>query len=187
MDQIFASLLEETKQRVLAEATLRKFGNDPTKRFESAAEFNAQDEPPLTFLVDGLLACDQLAMLAGRSKSGKSWLVAQLAQSFDTGQPFLGRAVTPARVLYMALEDKRKRLKRRAQSLGWVPATTIFEYYIPRFNGANGQFGPGLVLIERIAQDFDVILIDTLIATLDGVSRRTTTHQWGPSPTSWQG
>jgi hypothetical protein len=168
MDQVFASLPDVTKQRLLTEAALRKFNPAPAERFESAAEFNAHDEPPLTFLVDGLLARGQLAMLGGRSKSGKSWLVAQLAQSFDTGQPFLGRAVSPARVLYMALEDKRKRLKRRTQSLGWVPATTTFEYRIPRFNGPNGQFGPGLELIERIAWDFDVILIDTLIATLDG-------------------
>ena len=168
LDAEFARLPDVTKQRALAEIALRRHNPELTGRFESATEFNAHDEPALSFLVDGLLARGQLAVLGGRAKSGKSWLVAQLAQAFDTGGPFLGRATRPARVLYMALEDKRKRVKRRAKALGWVPSATTFEYRIPRFNAPNGQFGPGLELIERVAFDFDVILIDTLIATLDG-------------------
>lgn len=169
MDQIFARLPEVTKQRLLATESMRQHNpTDGEGQFESAEVFNAYQEPPLDFLVDGLLARGHLAMLGGRSKSGKSWLVAQLAQSLDTGQPFLGRDVQPARVLYLALEDKRSRLKRRSIQLGWTPRTTVFDYRIGRFNGPAGQVGPGLQLIERVAWDFDVILIDTLIATLDG-------------------
>ena len=167
MDRIFASLPETTKQRVLADVARSRHASVDAM-FETADEFNAREEPPLTFLVDGLLARGQLAMLGGRSKSGKSWLVAQLAQSFDTGRPFLGRAAQRARVLYLPLEDKRARLKRRTKLLGWTPQTTTFHYNIGRFNGPNNTFGPGLELIERVAFDYNVILIDTLIATLDG-------------------
>lgn len=166
-DQIFMALPETTKARLLNQLTMWR--NNPVDGlFETAAQFNAHEEEPLSFLVDGLLARKQLAMLGGRSKSGKSWLVAQLAQSLDTGRPFLGRAVQPARVLYLPLEDKRARLKRRAQALGWQPQTTTFHYHIGRFNAPNNEFGPGMALVERVAHDFDVILIDTLIATLDG-------------------
>lgn len=169
MDQIFARLPEVTKRRLLATETMRQHNpTDGEGQFESAEVFNAYQEPPLDFLVDGLLARGHLAMLGGRSKSGKSWLVAQLAQALDSGCPFLGRDVQPARVLYLALEDKRSRLKRRSIQLGWTPRTTTFDYRIGRFNGPPGQVGPGLQLIERVAWDFDVILIDTLIATLDG-------------------
>ncbi len=166
-DQIYSALPETTKARLLNQLTMWR--NDPVDGlFETAAQFNAHEEEPLSFLVDGLLARKQLAMLGGRSKSGKSWLVAQLAQSLDTGQPFLGRAVQRARVLYLPLEDKRARLKRRAQALDWRPQTTTFHYHIGRFNAPNNEFGPGMALVERVAHDFDVILIDTLIATLDG-------------------
>ncbi len=168
MDQIFMGLPETTKQRLLSQASLRR-ETSADEMFESAEQFNAAVDEPLSFLVDGLLARKQLVMLGGRSKSGKSWLLAQLAQSLDTGRPFLGRAVQPARVLYLPLEDKRPRLKRRAQQLGWTPRTTTFHYNIGRFNAPNNNgFGPGLERIERVAHDFDVILIDTLIATLDG-------------------
>ena len=167
MDQKFMALPESTKTRLLNQLNVWR-NESGGATFESAEQFNAFDEPPLTFLVDGLLARKQLVMLGGRSKSGKSWLVAQLAQSLDTGRPFLGRAAQPAKVLYLPLEDKRARLKRRAQLLGWTPRTTMFHYNIGRFNGPDGSFGPGMALIEQVAHDFDVILIDTLIATLDG-------------------
>ena len=168
MNQIFYQLPDTTKARVLADAARHGNGSVPPVGFETAAQFNAAAVPPLAFLVDGLLARGQLAMLGGRAKSGKSWLVAQLAQSFDTGQPFLGRAVEPARTLYLPLEDKRARLKRRARLLGWTPASTMFLYKMARLNGLNGELGPGLQLIDRVARDYDVMLIDTLIATLDG-------------------
>ena len=167
-DLKFSQLPDVTKARLLSEAARRGDGRPPDEMFETAEQFNAANDPPLTFLVDGLLARGQLAVLGGRAKSGKSWLVAQLAQALDTGRPFLGRAVTPARALYLPLEDKRARLKRRAGLLGWTPATTTFRYKIPLLNDGDGQVGPGLQLIDQVARDFDVILIDTLIATLDG-------------------
>lgn len=167
-DLKFSQLPDVTKARLLSEAARRGDGRLPDEMFETAEQFNAANDPPLTFLVDGLLARGQLAVLGGRAKSGKSWLVAQLAQALDTGRPFLGRAVAPARALYLPLEDKRARLKRRAGLLGWTPATTMFRYKIPLLNGGDGEVGPGLQLIDQVARDFDVILIDTLIATLDG-------------------
>lgn len=168
LDHIFSQLPQVTKARLLTEAAQRGDGRHPGAGFETAEQFNAFEESPLAFLVDGLLARGQLAVLGGRAKSGKSWLVAQLAQALDTGRPFLGRAATPARVLYLPLEDKRARLKRRSRLLGWTPQTTMFHYNIGRFNGPDNTIGPGLSLVERVSRDFEVILIDTLIATLDG-------------------
>ena len=167
VDHMFTQLPDDLKQLALSLLNYHVHGAGPA-RFESATEFNAHEVTPLTFLIDGLVARGQLVILAGRPKSGKSWLVAQMAQALDSGQTFLSRPTRPARVLYMALEDKRTRLKRRALSLGWRPATTNFHYDVPRFNAPNGQLGPGLELLRQAAFDFDVILIDTLIATLDG-------------------
>ncbi len=167
LDEIFAQLPEDAKQRLLTEATLRKFGVTPTD-YLTPDQLNALETKPLDFLVDGLLARGHLAMLGGRAKSGKSWLLAQLAHALDSGRPFLGRATQPARVLYLALEDKADRLKQRAQALDWTFNQTCGRFQIAPLNGAYGALGPGLEYIERQASGFDAILIDTLIAALGG-------------------
>lgn len=167
MDELFARLPEDAKQRVLTEAVLRKFGVAPVD-YLTPDQLNALEARPLEFLVDGLLARGHLVMLGGRPKSGKSWLTAQLAHALDTGRPFLGRPTRPARVLYLALEDKADRLKQRAQVLDWRFNQTCARFQIEPLNGPFGALGPGLGYIERQAFDFDAILIDTLIAALGG-------------------
>jgi len=167
-DLLFARLPEEDKKRLLAGHALRKHNPYAAAGLVTPEEFNAYQAPPLHFLVDGLLAAGHLAMLGGRPKSGKSWLVAQLAQALDLGLPFLGRPTRPARVLYLALEDKGARLSQRAQVLGWLSHRCAFKYDVAPFDGPDGRLGPGLEFIERHAFDFDAILIDTLLATLSG-------------------
>ena len=65
-DQIYSALPETTKARLLNQLTMWR--NDPVDGlFETAAQFNAHEEEPLSFLVDGLLDRKQLAMLGGRA------------------------------------------------------------------------------------------------------------------------
>jgi hypothetical protein len=167
LDDLFAQLPEDAKQRILTEAALRKFGVAPIE-YLTPDQLNALEARPLEFLVDGLLARGHLVMLGGRPKSGKSWLTAQLAHALDTGRPFLGRPTRPARVLYLALEDKADRLKQRAGVLDWRFNQTCARFQIEPLNGPFGALGPGLSYIERQAFDFDAIFIDTLIAALGG-------------------
>lgn len=63
------------------------------------------------FLFEGL------TMLVGPSKIGKSWLCLAAAISVSSGTPFLGFETQQSGVLYLALEDVRRRIKTRAWRL----------------------------------------------------------------------
>lgn len=128
----------------------------------------AKDFPPLVWLAPGLIALGQLVLLGGRPKGGKSWLVLQLVQCVDTGQPFLGKESKTARALYIALEDGERRVYQRCQLLKWQPRRAAVLFQVARFDGPDGLVGPGLAQIDRLAQGYDLIVIDPLIATLSG-------------------
>ena len=86
------------------------FGETP----ESAEALLAQPSVPLFSLADGLLH-EGLFMLGGQHLTGKSWLMLDLALSVATGgrvwQYFPVQESQP--VLYMALQDPRRRLQDR--------------------------------------------------------------------------
>lgn len=64
------------------------------------------------FIVDKLLT-KGLSILAGPSKSGKSWLALWLAHCVSVGQPVWDFKTSPGTVLYMCLEDSLERVQRR--------------------------------------------------------------------------
>lgn len=70
--------------------------------------------PPLEFIVDGLLPAG-LCMLAGAPKQGKSWAALDLAVSVASGRSFLDRPTSQGAVLYLALEDRLRRLQERLE------------------------------------------------------------------------
>ena len=65
-----------------------------------------------TFLVDKLIS-NGLHILAGPSKSGKSWLALWMAHRISTGQPIWDFDCRPGEVLYLSLEDPLSRVQRR--------------------------------------------------------------------------
>ena len=77
------------------------------------------------FVVDGLIQRGDFVLLAGRPKSGKSWLVLQLAQAIDQNDKFLGKDTTKAKVLYLALEDGQRRVHERLHVRNWKPRNTM--------------------------------------------------------------
>jgi hypothetical protein len=85
----------------------------------------ATDLPEPEFAVAGVIP-QGLSILAARPKAGKSWLALQVAIAIAGGYRCLGDIpVRKAPVLYLALEDTRRRLKKRAgqilAALGWKP------------------------------------------------------------------
>jgi hypothetical protein len=73
--------------------------------------------PPLRWIVPGLIP-EGVTLLAGRPKSGKSYLALQIAVALGEGAPVLGEiACEPCEVLYIALEDGERRLQGRALKL----------------------------------------------------------------------
>ena len=78
----------------------------------SAEEILDMEFTDPVFLVDGLLS-NGLHILAGPSKSGKSWLALWMAHRISTGQPIWDHPVRQGEVLYLSLEDPLARVQRR--------------------------------------------------------------------------
>jgi len=135
---------------------------EPSKTFLSAEQIMAMELPPQRHLVKGIIAvgCN---LLAGKPKIGKSWLALQIAISVSLGKPlFDSFAVDKKEVLYLALEDNRRRIKKRLSMTlkeSDHPHNLFFVTDCPR--ASNG----GLMLIENFLQtqhDPGLIIIDTL-------------------------
>jgi len=80
----------------------------------TAAELLAADLPEPIWVISGILPVG-LAFLAGRPKVGKSYLALQIAIAVGTGGRVLDEVVQYDKVLYIALEDNKHRLKRRLE------------------------------------------------------------------------
>jgi hypothetical protein len=91
-------------------------GIDVPTRF-SAAALMAMDLPEPKCVVDGILT-EGLNLLVSRPKLGKSWWALVVAIAIALGVPALGNVrTTQGDVLYLAMEDNRRRLKRRLAKL----------------------------------------------------------------------
>lgn len=89
----------------------------PTPVIFSAAELMAQEFAPIRYVVEGYIA-EGCTLLAGRPKIGKSWLCFDIAIAIADAETCLGGIrCAEGSVLYLALEDNRRRLKRRLQKL----------------------------------------------------------------------
>ncbi len=115
------------------------------------------------YLLDGLLT-EGFTILAGRPKSGKSWLCLQLAHSLAVGFPFLGEFTVPKRkrVCYLAFEDSDNRLTFRTQTIGCLPSDDLVFYT----QWPRGQ--AGISALREHTKVFDVVIIDILQRVLGG-------------------
>src|SRR5215471_19346482 len=97
---------------------------------------------PITWAIPGLLP-EGCILFAGRPKLGKSWFVLQLALAVASGDNIFGDiAVEQADVLYLALEDTRRRLQSRAKRLlGDRPVPSGFRFALdcPRFDDGGDK------------------------------------------------
>ena len=83
----------------------------------TAAELLDLELPPIRWSVTGLLP-EGVTLLAGKPKLGKSWMALGIAIAISTGGVALGtRPVEMGEVLYMALEDNHRRLRKRLEKL----------------------------------------------------------------------
>jgi putative DNA primase/helicase len=121
--------------------------------------------PPPRWIVETLLADEGLTMLGGKKKTGKSFLCLQLAQAVAAGLPCLGRAVLSGPVIYICLEDGRRRLKDRLEKQAAGRGLPIT--YFTRFPSLDGD---GMAELCRLleARRPRLLIIDTLAAAKTG-------------------
>ena len=96
-----------TKQERMMQMTFIKLPKAIT-----AEELLSTPLPPVKWIVPGLLPAG-LALFAGPSKAGKSWLTLWLCLQVAQGKPMWGREIEPQAVLYLSLEDTLNRLQDR--------------------------------------------------------------------------
>jgi hypothetical protein len=89
----------------------------------TAPELHAMTFTPIRYVVPGFVP-EGLTLLVGRPKVGKSWLALDLCLACAGGWLTLGAIkAAPGDVLYLALEDGKRRLQRRIEKLmsqlGW--------------------------------------------------------------------
>lgn len=124
------------------------------------------EDPPAAPVVEGLFYRG-FSLLAGRPKSGKSWLALQAAIAVAEGLPLAGALhVNRGKVLYLALEEPRQRTTARMRQLlahdeDRKPLANIrFVYAI------SPMFGGGLQELDAALVDApaDLVIIDTMRA-----------------------
>ncbi|WP_181174120.1 AAA family ATPase [Mesorhizobium sp. B2-3-11] len=103
----------------------------------SARDLASMEFAPIKYVVPGIVA-EGLSLLAGRPKLGKSWACLEIAIAVAGGGNCLGNLPCErGEVLYLALEDNRRRLKSRLHKLSndgalEIPDGLFFETEWPR-------------------------------------------------------
>ncbi len=117
--------------------------------------------PEIRYLCHEIIA-EGLTILAGRPKAGKSWLALDLAMQVAQGGVCLGRQCIQGDVLYLALEDNLRRLKKRSLKLSEDDRlkNVTFATDWPKGNAAakalvkwiEGATDPALIIIDTLAK-----------------------------------
>src|SRR5215204_1714222 len=106
----------------------------------TAAQLLVMDLPEVRQIVPGFFS-EGLTPFGGKPKIGKSWLLAGTALALAMGGCALGSmAVEEGDVLLLALEDNRRRLKRRLEQLlpnGGNPTRLTIDYDCPRLDAGG--------------------------------------------------
>ena len=87
---------------------------------------NSEKEPPISYLVDGLLPMNGISLMVGRPKRGKSTIARQLIACISNGNEFMNRSATKGVSLYIALEEKLSEIKKHFQDLNVNDPDSIF-------------------------------------------------------------
>lgn len=126
----------------------------------SAADLQRANFPAAKYLVEDLLPAG-VSILAAAPKSGKSWFGLLLGLKIAAGEMFLQHQTRQAGVLYLSLEDTRRRLQERMNKLlDNAPAPLWFYFSTETITLEDGLLE---LLDEHIRQhpETKLIIIDT--------------------------
>ncbi len=128
----------------------------------SAADLLALPDTAARWVVDGFLGEGCLSLLAGKPGAGKTTLARDLALRTAQGGTWLGRTVKQGTVLYLALEEHERQVKKHMVKMG-ITAEDSLHFFI-------GGIPPGKGMdilahfVERVQPVF--VVIDPLDAFL---------------------
>ncbi|MFD1341467.1 AAA family ATPase [Litorisediminicola beolgyonensis] len=85
--------------------------------FYPASSLKGKSVKPREWLVHGLIPQKTVTLFSGDGGTGKSLLSLQLAVAVATGTGWIGKGVSPGRVIYMSAEDDDDELHRRLEDI----------------------------------------------------------------------
>lgn len=132
--------------------------------------------PPINFIVPGMLA-EGLVLLAGRPKIGKSFMALNLAVAVSAGGVFLGRhATAQGGVLYLALEDTERRIKKRLLDFGLaaIPDSLYFLFKISRLDAGGAKSLDDYMTAHKAVK---LVVVDVLNKVKSGRSKGADSYQ----------
>ena len=134
---------------------------DPLAAMFNGSWLDSQDFPPLEYVVPGLIP-EGFGLLVAPPKAGKSWLVCGIGLGCASGGLTLGRiSVDKRAVLYLALEDGKRRLQFRSRRLMRGEALPAGIHFILKAKPA--QVIPIIAeFLERYGDEKPLIIVDTL-------------------------
>lgn len=137
-----------------------KENNKKSVEIFTLEELNNEEIPEIQWFVKDLIPSG-VHLIAGKPKAGKSWLALNLAGAISSGVNFIGLPVKKNKVLYLALEDTKARLKHRYKNL-----ENIFLYkenisFATAFPNINEG---GIEELEKLISEnkYKIVIIDTL-------------------------
>lgn len=117
---------------------------------------DASAELDVPYIVKGLVAAGELAVIYGQPKSGKTFLAVDLALHVAAGREWFGHRVRPGLVLYIASEMGIRAMRRvRA----WLDERL----------GAEGEHAIAFVCVPQAVNLLDAIAVDRLVATIQSL------------------
>jgi len=131
---------------------------------DKTLELPVPPTPP--FLVEGLVPADGRIMLISPAKKGKSTLALQLAACIGSGTPFLGREVTPGRVLYIQFDntfEMWRNLLQRGKDAGlqYENVFTIHPQHVPNMMQFDIRLPEWQAwLIDKLTCDPQLVILD---------------------------
>lgn len=136
----------------------------------AASTFCAEDEPDPPQLIDGILFRGAKMIIAGPSKSRKTWNLTDLAISVSLGRPWCGFATRASTVLYVNLEiarfSYRKRIRFVCDGRGFTPAD-LARFHVWNRRGKDNEIAQLSARLRRQAARVgaDLIIIDPIYKT----------------------
>jgi len=137
---------------------------------ETLTDLLAADIPTPIQLFEGLMH-EGMLLFGGKSKRGKSWLIFDLAIALAVGRAGFRHfpCPEPRPVLYLALEDGRARLQKRARSI--QPNLMTVDQFHLRYSFPMLAEGGVELLAEEIARyQYGLVIIDVLAKLEQGGS-----------------
>ena len=119
------------------------------------------DEPRWT--VPGLMSVG-LGFLGGKQKTGKSWLMLQVACAKAAGGRVFNTKIEPGPVLYLALEDSARRLKSRMTKQQWpenLPIDFVLMDSFEREFGDLSTSGADRIIYLLENRGYHLVVVDT--------------------------